>query len=76
MHYNREDIDSIIVGHNIKPEYRDRIVAAANKYSIPVYSTWYSDSDYAIHIIKIEAIIDNVVGSGEDILNYTVELEL
>ena len=75
LHFDRSDIDSIIVGHNIKTEYRDRIVATANKYNIPVYSTWYSDSDYTIHIIKIEAIVNNVVGIGEDILNYAVELD-
>lgn len=75
LKFNRKDIKSIILGEKIKPAYRDAILKAAERYDIPVYSTWYGDEDYKIYIIKIEAITNEVAGAGEDILNYAVDIE-
>lgn len=75
LKFYRKDIKSIILGEKIKPQYREVILEVAQKYNIPVYSTWYGDEDYKIYIIKIEALINDVAADGTDILEYAVDIE-
>ena len=72
--FNSEEITSINIGHNINTICRDYICELCAKQNIPVYGTWYSDSDYALYLIEIQAIIDKVCGDGTDILNFEKDI--
>lgn len=70
LQIEKDAIASIVIGHNLAESCRDYIYSVCKEKSIPVYYTWYSDFDYAMHYVDIRAVICKLHMSGEEILNY------
>lgn len=70
IEFEPNEIVSVCVGEYMRPCLRDIVVEKCKNHNIPVYSTWLGQSDYTIHIVNVDAVIDEVYAGGEDILKY------
>ena len=70
LKFDRKDILSIFIGHNVADEYRDILYDTCKRYNIPVYCTWFGNYDYKLYLIEIEAILNEKWQDGKDILYY------
>ena len=70
LSFDRDEITAVHLGHNINPHVRDYIVEICRNQQIPVYSTWYGDADYTLHLVDVDAVIQQVYNDGTDILDF------